>query len=126
PAASGSGPRSAEPRWPDAAAWRPPAQENFRESHPAKPPSSPASSSRPSSSRPSSSRPPGSPPGSPPPRGPAREPADLWPPADAWPTAGTRAPDPRDPPADQDRPANSPDQHERSGSPPVRPEVRTE
>ena len=55
PAASGSGPRSAEPRWPEVTAWRPPAHETFRESHPAKPPSSPAPSSRPSSSRPSSS-----------------------------------------------------------------------
>jgi hypothetical protein len=136
PAASGSGPRSAEPRWPGATAWRPPAHETFRESHPAKPPSSP-----PPSSRPSSSRPPGSPSGSPPsgspppsspppssprPGGPPREPAVLWPPADAWPTAGGRRPDIREPAADQDRPANSPDQHERSGPPPARPEVRTE
>src|SRR6202035_3602524 len=117
PAASGSGPRSAEPRWPEATAWRPLAQETFRESHPAKPPGSPASSSRP----PSPPRPPGPPPTSPPPRGPARDPADLWPPADAWPTAGTRRPDTREPAADQDRPANPPDKHERSGSPPVRP-----
>ena len=126
PAASGSGPRSPEPRWPGAAAWRPPAHETFRESHPAKPPSSPAPSSRPSSSRPSGSPPSSPPPSSPRPGGPAREPAVLWPPADAWPTAGTRRPDTREPAADQDRSANSPDKHERSGPPPVRPEVRTE
>ncbi|MDX6395031.1 MAG: hypothetical protein QOJ73_6094 [Streptosporangiaceae bacterium] len=124
-AASGSGPRSAEPRWPEATAWRPPAHETFRESHPATPPSSPAPSSRPSSSRPPGS-PPGSPPSPPPPGGQAREPAVLWPPADAWATAGTRRPDTREPAADQDRPANSPDKRERSGPPPVRPEVRTE
>src|ERR1019366_1491075 len=122
----GSGPRSPEPRWPGAAAWRPPAHETFRESHPAKPPSSPAPISRPSSSRPSGSPPSSPPPSSPRPGGPAREPAVLWPPADAWPTAGTRRPDTREPAADQDRSANSPDKHERSGPPPVRPEVRTE
>jgi hypothetical protein len=102
PAGAGSGtrpgPRSAEPPWPGAAAWRPPADETFR-----KPAPSPPSSSPPTSS--------------PPPPGPASDSAAPWPAAAAWPAAAGWRSDTREPATGQERAGDSPGARPGNGEP---------